>query len=707
VSRLAFRAPVTSPRPRAAIAMVALATATLAVTGQVATPLLLAAAAAIAFVTLRRGRASPWQMDGRVLNAGLAGAVALGVWIYVEGALAMVAFAHFVVLAQALQLLDARPRRSEFLLVALAVSQVVLAANLTDSAFFPLLLVAFTGSVVWTLLVHTLRAEAIEAGEPEAAHAVVSTGLRRTTLLAFAGTTLLATLLFPTLPRLHSGSLLSTGMGRAQAVSGFSDEVALGDLGRIRMDPSVMLRVETLEGELAAPEARYWRGLAFDHFDGRRWSVTPRGRTRVGGDPEIGVGFPDPPAGERLVQRIAREAVPSGVLFSAGRPTGLRGPVGRLERDANGALYAHRSADRRVDYRVATRTVAGRDDAALARDRAVAPARDGGRSLQLPELTPAIGELARRIAGEAEGGAVRAALLERYLRQNGRYSDTPPTQPPDDPRSPVERFLLEDTEGHCEYFATSMVVLARSLGLPARLVNGFAGGTANEVGGFVELSQADAHTWVEIHYEQAGWVRYDPTPPDLRLAGAQALRGARSFGELLSALELWWFRNVVDFDRGHQTRAVRGLWRSWQRWRAEARRERGGGEPGPGKDAPGLGLPTPDGPAVWLGLAALAALLVGADLRRRARRRQALPPFYARALRLLARRGLRRDPATSARAFARQAAQALPPPAGRAFAALTEAYLAERFGGHAADGTREELAALRAALRARRVSASS
>ena len=91
---------------------------------------------------------------------------ALGVALWVRGAYATVALAHFAVLTQALQLLDARPRKSEFLLVALALFQVVLAANLTDSLLFPPLLVVFAVTAVWTLMVHTLRAEAIEAGEP-------------------------------------------------------------------------------------------------------------------------------------------------------------------------------------------------------------------------------------------------------------------------------------------------------------------------------------------------------------------------------------------------------------------------------------------------------------------------------------------------------------------------------------------------------------
>ena len=100
---------------------------------------------------------------------------------------------------------------------------------------------------------------------------------------------------------------------------------------------------------------------------------------------------------------------------------------------------------------------------------------------------------------------------------------------------------------------------------------GFAGGQSNQVGGFVEVSRSDAHAWVEVHYRDAGWVRYDPTPPDLRLAGSIA--ASSSLTELASALEFWWFRNVVDFDRGHQARALKKAWRAWRDWRREAMRQ--------------------------------------------------------------------------------------------------------------------------------------
>ena len=694
MSRREFRAALDAPRPAAAFLMGVAASATLAVTGQVLPVVLALAAVAVGVGAFRREEPHPAQRNPWLLNMALGAIAALSISLWVQGALAMIALAHFAVLTQALQLLDARPRRSEFLLVALALFQVVLAANLTDSLLFPPLLVVFSMSAVWTLMVHTLRAEAIEAGEPAAVRGVVTRQLFGMTCLASLLTVVLAMAIFPLLPRVRAGAFLSGGLGGSLGVSGFSERVELGDLGRIRLDPQVALRVDTLEGEEPGPEDAYWRGLAFDQFDGRRWSVTPGDRSVVPGSPELGLALGSERRGPRLVQRIVREPVSSGVLFTAGRGLRVQGALGRIERDANGGFYAFSSAPERIAYTVTSATELASEDA-LRGDRTVPPRDAGERFLQLPPLSPAVRELAASIAAELATDAERVRALERHLRRAGRYTDTPPAHGKDG-ASPIESFLLERTEGHCEYFASSMVVLTRALGIPARLVNGFAGGERNAIASFVEVRQSDAHTWVEVHYEKAGWVRYDPTPPDLRLAGASGLSGRDRLAALQSALEFWWFRNVIDFDRSRQMAAMRGLWLAWHAWRAP--REQASAET-PDLSREGARLPLRALGWAALALATTAGLAL-ATRSRAARRRSPVPAYYRDALRLVARRGPRREPAATARDHAEAVARAFDPEAARAFARVTELYLAERFGGRAAaDDGAAALGAFRDSLR--------
>jgi transglutaminase-like putative cysteine protease len=433
--------------------------------------------------------------------------------------------------------------------------------------------------------------------------------------------------------------------------------------------------------------AGYWRGLAFDHFDGRSWSVTPPDKRAIPGSAEIGIDLAPRMRDTEQVQRIVREPVIGGVVFSQGSPTRISGALRGLERDRNGGLYIPQQADRRVIYTVASRV---EPDAPLAGDRALEPPDGRGRHLQLPPLAPWVEDLARTITDGAGSDVERAARLERWLRQNGRYSDTPPDV---GDAAPIEAFLQQGLEGHCEYFASAMVVLLRSVGIPSRMVNGFAGGHRNRLGGFVTLTRADAHAWVEVHFDRTGWVRFDPTPPDLRRSAAASGLGAR-MGELASAVELWWFQRVVDFDRTDQAHALRGAWLSWRRWRKPQT-----GTPAAAPE-PRPTTPLVDARAVGTALGLIGALLAVSRVRRlRRTRAPGVLREYATALRLLRRRGLVRDAATPARAFARRVARDLPQ-AAESFACLTESYLAARFGGREARAADEELRLLRDSLRA-------
>ena len=703
MSRRSFRAEVEAPRPSSAWVLVTVASATLWITQQLDAWAIALQAPAIALSLWRRERPFAWQRNDLVLNLGMVGIVIATVLVALRGEPSTIALAHFAALTQALQLLDARPRHTEFLLVTLALFQVILASNLTDSVFFPPLLIVFVFSTVWTLIVHTLRTEAIEAGDPRGVSRAITPGLLRITLAASGLAVLLALLLFVTLPRLRSNVVSGAGLAPALASAGFSDHVALGEIGRIRMDPTVVMRIETLQGTPPAPGQGYWRGLAFDRFDGSSWSITPPDRTPVAGSAEGGVTFGHNPDDFDLVQRIVREPVQASALFRAGELRQLHGTVRRLARDTSGGLYAQGQDNERLRYTVSTRLLKW-GDPALRRDRIQTDTRHSGRNLQLPPFDPAIAALAQRIvAGEAPD-ADRVRAVERHLVREGRYTNQPPrldasvgVSAEGVAWSPVEAFLLGGMAGHCEYFASGMVVLLRSLDIPSRVVNGFAGGQPNEIGGFLEITRADAHSWVEVHYERAGWVRYDPTPPDLRARPQVELSLSERARQLASAMELWWFKRVVGFDRADQIHALKRAWIAWRETReklvrhepAEARRrDRADAWQEPLRAA---------GP--WLAGGALAGLLL-AWRRRGQRSDRGLPSGYRTGLALLARRGLVRGPNDTARSFACTVRGSQPMAVASAFDTLTESYLAERFGGHPPNRDDGSLTALRSALRA-------
>ncbi len=704
MTRRDLRGAVEAPRPAAAWLMSIISSLTLWVTEQL--PIWVIGIQCAAFLVSYATRLNPpaFRHSPIWLNIFMAGITAVTIRSALAGNPATISLAYFTSLAQGLQLLDARPRKSEFVLVALALFQVILASNLTDSVFFPPLLIVFLATVTWTLLVHTLSMEASRAGDPAAASRVIATDLRRLTLVATSASLVLAGLLFVMLPRLKT-NLLRGGVGPGISLSGFSDRVALGDVGRIRKDTSVVLRVQGLQGDLPAPAESYWRGLAFDHFDGTNWSISssPRVASRrpISGIGRFGIQL-GPDADVPLVaQRILREPVEAGVIFTPGDAQRIEGPFQGLERDRNGGLYLPGRGDERVRYTIWSRA-SERDAERLRADRSVSPreTRPGGRRstaryLQLPDFDPRVAARAAEIVAGQPNDFERAIAIRNALRTSGRYTDTPPALG-DGETSPIEAFLLGELEGHCEYFASAMVVLARSQGLSSRLVNGFAGGLPNIVGGFVEVSRADAHAWVEIHFEQAGWVRFDPTPPDLRLRTADDLSLGMRLAQLGSAVELWWFQSVVDFDSADQIGAMRGLWARWK----QSQNERGAESSAPSK-ANGESWQNPlAGVDPIVVFAALALLFGGFAFWRRPRGSAGadLPVCYRSAQRILARAGIQRDETTTARDFATSLEASLPDEGAQAFATITQHYLAERFGKEAAVDLRVELAELQDAV---------
>jgi len=104
---------------------------------------------------------------------------------------------------------------------------------------------------------------------------------------------------------------------------------------------------------------------------------------------------------------------------------------------------------------------------------------------------------------------IHARNLSAYLSQNFQYTTDLRGYTAD---NPIEQFLFKRHSGHCELFATSLVMLLRATDIPARLVVGFHGGRPLSGNEEYEIRQKDAHTWVEAWFEDRGWVSFDPTP---------------------------------------------------------------------------------------------------------------------------------------------------------------------------------------------------
>ncbi len=330
--------------------------------------------------------------------------------------------------------------------------------------------------------------------------------------------------------------------------------------------------------------------------------------------------------------------------------------------------------------------------------------------LQVPQLDSRIPELARTITANAATPADKAIALETYLRSKYNYTLDLAGKPGKDP---LAHFLFETRAGHCEYFASAMAVMLRTLGIPSREVNGFLPGEYNSLGGDYIVRASDAHSWVEAYFPGNGWVVFDPTPP---AAGPTSGIFAR-LSLIADWLELTWNEWVINYDFSHQVQLAQAMQSKSRNWRDEARDWFGRKET-KGKDFLRrlqfqnqlLAILFPFALVVflaalrfnWITKAVRGALLYFQLRKPPSQRNSPLvaSKLYLEMLRILKKTGLQREETQTPNEFAAQIKQTRLAQTVQEFTSL---YAAARFGGAFCDTDRlqELLGQIRAAARSR------
>lgn len=273
--------------------------------------------------------------------------------------------------------------------------------------------------------------------------------------------------------------------------------------------------------DAAAPA--YWQGEIYDHYDGTTWTVTPSRTTtwsredeatsdRVSTSQDLAEGDRTTPSGSVVTRTDAVEVMnarPLDVVFAPGQPVSYVG-AGTVTSDAAGNVALNGAG------------VAGRHSYQVeSMQPAVAPAElasatgtdlTDARWLQLPaELPTRVATLAAQVAAGAKNRAATVTAVDDFLRNHERYDLAAPV--PASRADAVDDFLFVSHRGFCEQFASTAVVMLRTLGIPARLVTGYAHGDTTSEPGQTVFRESDAHAWVQVWYPGVGWVNSDPTPP--------------------------------------------------------------------------------------------------------------------------------------------------------------------------------------------------
>ena len=179
--------------------------------------------------------------------------------------------------------------------------------------------------------------------------------------------------------------------------------------------------------------------------------------------------------------------------------------------------------------------------------------------LQMPELDPRVAELARQATSPAANPYDKAMALQTYLQTRYQYTLD---QGSISAKDPLANFLFVRKAGHCEYFATAMTMMLRTLGIPSRYINGFQTGEYNDVGGDYIVRASDAHSWVEAYFPGRGWITFDPTP-----AGEAASHGwYASFAKYMDWIQYQWGEWIINYDFIHQVSLGQGVGRASRQW---------------------------------------------------------------------------------------------------------------------------------------------
>jgi transglutaminase-like putative cysteine protease len=491
---------------------------------------------------------------------------------------------HFLLFVMLIRLYSATTDRDALFLTMLSFAAILASAVLTIDTTFLGLFFLFLLFGVATFVGLEMRRGSKGAIAPEVDaqpqqerrldHALVLAALS-----VALGAMIIGGALFFFFPRFSAGYLGRTSL-QPTLMSGFSDDVELGQIGEIKKNSTVVMRVRT--GKPVGYPTLRWRGIALSSFDGKRWSSPEHDSVTIPAGMNGWINLterpaePADPTATILRYTILLQPVATDTMFAPANAISIRGNLSGegsstelgarrsyIIRDSTGSLFNpfHNFSTLRYEgfSLLPARNVPRLRAASTEYSEEIR-----NIYLQLPKLDPRIPELAKQITTRAQTPFDKTIALENYLRSHYAYSLNLTGKPGDDP---LAHFLFETRSGHCEYFASAMAIMLRTLDIPTREVNGFLPGEYNDLGEDYIVRASDAHSWVEVYFPGTGWMTFDPTPPGAEDAGGFFSR----FGQYMDWFELSWNEWVINYDFIHQILLAQTMQRTTRSWTEIAR----------------------------------------------------------------------------------------------------------------------------------------
>ncbi|MGH9537184.1 MAG: DUF3488 and transglutaminase-like domain-containing protein, partial [Terriglobales bacterium] len=473
--------------------------ATLASTGGlgVVPIFLVSAALLVRGYLLVRGR--KWLLSERWTGLLTLGYIVfyLGDYLLISGGF-LNATVHLVLFVMVVRLFSAHRDRDFYFLSVIAFLMVLSAALLTVDSVFLLAFAGFMLTAVAAFILMEMRQISAKTSTQTRDSSTAPSERNLAISLLVASPVLVlcilagAAVIFFLLPRV-SGGYLSAYAPSGEITTGFSDQVELGRIGEIQQSNSVVMHIRIDADDHGGFDLK-WRGIALGNFDGRTWSNN-RDQHPLSAPPDG--HFILPPqryqgaAVRSIHYQVLMEPLGMNVFFLAAAPQSLDGNYRHLSVDDGGAVF-DLDPEHPVSRYQATSDVAKPAAAELRTAGGDYPLEVRSNYLGLREVDGRIPKLAAQVTAAAGNNYDKAAALETYLRTHFTYTLQLPRRVPHDP---LANFLFERKQGHCEYFASSMAVMLRTLGIPSRVVNGFRSGEFNDLTSQYVVRASNAHSW--------------------------------------------------------------------------------------------------------------------------------------------------------------------------------------------------------------------